>query len=157
MDYKNLKRIVDLICENDLTEFKLTEENFSLSIKRGNGATTVVHTPSSSLPVSLPPPPDGMGAVPPAPSETPGPAADDHLVEVNSPMVGTFYQSPNPESKPFVSVGQEVSPDTVLCIVEAMKVMNDIKAECSGVVRQILVEDGNPVEYGQPLFRIEPN
>ena len=155
MDYKNLKRIVELITEHDLREFELEEEGSRLHVKRGpDGSETIVAAPA----YAAPPPPPAAGPAMPGGGPVAEPAEpDDGLVAIKSPMVGTFYGSPSPEAKPYVAVGDEINDDTVVCIIEAMKVMNPLKAETSGVVRAILVENGDPVEYGQPLFKIQPS
>ncbi|MGH7690926.1 MAG: acetyl-CoA carboxylase biotin carboxyl carrier protein, partial [Gemmatimonadaceae bacterium] len=125
-------------------------------------------TVQMAAPVQMPPmmagandlrltPPQGMLAVVPEPAAEPAAAAAPVGVEVKSPMVGTFYHSPEPGAKPYVSVGARVSKGQVLCIIEAMKIMNEIESEYAGVVKEILVEDSQPVEYGQALFRIDPN
>ncbi len=115
------------------------------------------HSPESvSLPASTPPanPGDSAGLVPT--TEEDAPAATDHLVEITSPMVGTFYRAPSPSADAFVEVGQRVSTGDVLCIIEAMKLMNELESDRDGVLREVCVEDGEPVEYGQVLFRVEP-
>lgn len=150
MDIKDIKRIVELMKANELTEFSMKDEDFELALKRGGSeAPQVVY---ASAPVAAPAP---------APVAAPAPAAaavdeDDGLIEIPSPIVGTFYRKPAPDADSFVSVGDEVSDETVVCIVEAMKVMNEIKAETKGVIKKILVDDGTPVQYGQPLFLVQP-
>jgi acetyl-CoA carboxylase biotin carboxyl carrier protein len=146
MEIKEIKRIVELMKVNDLTEFAIKDENFELSMKRGSSEPQLVY------------------AAPAAPVAGPAPAApaaaavdeDDGLIEIPSPIVGTFYRRPAPDADNFADVGTAVSEDTVVCIVEAMKVMNEIKAEVRGVIRKVLVDDATPVQYGQPLFLVEP-
>jgi len=157
MELRDIKKIVEMMKANELSEFELEDQGFRLSIKRG--------TISLSQPAA-PPVPVAPGATNPPPNtdvQAIGSAAMEEskkeetaLVEITAPIVGTFYRAPAPDAEPFVSVGQEVDEDTVLCIIEAMKVMNEIKAEMRGVVRKILVENATPVEYGQALFKIEP-
>lgn len=142
--------------KNDLSVFKLEQEGFKITLKRG--ADPIVTT-TMSAPVALPP--AALAAPSAAPANgggTPSPAAGngEKLKEITSPMVGTFYSSPSPEAQPFIKPGQEITPDTVVCIIEAMKVMNEIKAECSGVVVDCVAENGKPVQYGQVLFRVRP-
>jgi acetyl-CoA carboxylase biotin carboxyl carrier protein len=155
MEIKDIKRIVELMKSNDLTEFAMKDEDFELTLKRGsNEPPQVVY---ASVPASAP-----MAAVPAAapaaaPAGAPAGSDDDGLIEIPSPIVGTFYRKPAPDADNFVSVGSEVSEDTVVCIVEAMKVMNEIKADVKGVIRKILADDASPVQYGQPLFLVEPN
>ncbi len=157
MELKDIKAIIDLMKKNSITEFELEEKDSKLRLKRGlNGAVPVSQgdeaVPVLSVPVSAP------VALPAASVAAPvtSPMVNSGEVDIKSPMIGTFYRSPSPESAAYVEVGAEVNPDTVVCIIEAMKVMNEIKAEVKGVVTQILVESGKPVEFGQPLFKIRP-
>ena len=156
LDLKEIKAIIDLMKKNDLAVFKLERDGFKLELE--------VHRPSPS-PVALAYPqiatPSVYPAAPGVASARPsasGQAADqttESYKEIVSPMVGTFYRAPSPDSAPFVEVGQEVTEDTVVCIIEAMKVMNEIKAEVSGSILEILVENGTPVQFGQSLFRVK--
>lgn len=150
MKIDEIKAIAEIVAANDLAELKLEREGFSLEIKRG-GNTVVAAAPVSVIA------PAPAAAPAPAPAAAPAaPAADNaKRITIDSPLVGTLYRAPSPEAAPFVKVGDKVTPDTVVCIVEAMKVMNEIKAEKSGVIRDILVENGSAVEFGQPLFVIE--
>ena len=154
MELKEIKSVIDLMSRNGLTEFELERDNFKIRICKsaGGGAPQITYLPSA--PVSLPAPqaagsPQPQTALPPSP-------AKQNLPTINSPMVGTFYRSPSPDSASYVEVGTQVTEDTVVCIIEAMKVMNEIKAEMRGVITEILVESGKPVEFGQPLFSIKP-
>ncbi|MCA1807979.1 MAG: acetyl-CoA carboxylase biotin carboxyl carrier protein [Kiritimatiellia bacterium] len=143
MKLEEIKEIVQLMTDNDLTEFEVEEEGVRMAIKRGY-----------ALPPLPPPAPVPVAVAAVAPNVTE--EVDDGRYEiVKAPFVGTFYQSSSPETSPFVNIGQEVGPESVLCIVEAMKVMNEIKAEVCGIVREIMVENARPVQYGQPLFKIE--
>lgn len=155
MDLKDIKAIIDLMKKNSLTEFELERQDFKIKLKRGqNGGSHVAYDdpPSSGyLPATSPVP---GAAVLPGPAATPPPAAG--TAEIKSPMIGTFYRAPSPEAQNYVEVGSEVGPDTVVCIIEAMKVMNEIKAEMRGVITSVQVENAKPVEFGQPLFRIKP-
>jgi acetyl-CoA carboxylase biotin carboxyl carrier protein len=163
MKIEEIKTIVKLMSENDLTEFKIESEDMHLCIRRGTQQTAAVATPAAiaAQPAALPvpaavpvPPPAAAAPAPAAPAETAKPAVSaDKIVE--SPIVGTFYRSSAPGSEAFVKVGSKVDADTTVCIIEAMKVMNEIKAEKSGVIKEILVENGQPVEFGQPLFILE--
>ena len=142
MKIDDIKAIAEIVAANDLAELKLERDGFTLEIKRGSSA--VVAAPVSVI------------APAPVAAAAPAPAADNaNRITIDSPLVGTLYRAPSPEAAPFVKVGDKVTPDTVVCIVEAMKVMNEIKAEKSGVIRDILVENGSAVEFGQPLFVIE--
>ncbi len=148
MQLDKVKEIIDLMTANGLAEFEMEENGVRLSIKKG-GAVQVVQT----VPAMAPPPSKSGPLAAPAPA---APVIDDpRMTFVKAPFVGTFYRAPAPDAEPYVTVGQDVSPDTVLCIVEAMKVMNEIKAEIKGVVREIMVENANAVQYNQPLFKIE--
>jgi acetyl-CoA carboxylase biotin carboxyl carrier protein len=154
MELKEIKKIVEMMTENDLAEFLLEEEAFTLQLKRGTaGITQIVSAPQQMMaaPVAAAP----VQAAAPAAAPT---AADSDagLVPIKSPMVGTFYRSPSPDSDVFVQVGQDVSPDTVVCIIEAMKVMNEIQSEVKGKIKKVLVDNATPVQFGQPLFLVEP-
>lgn len=150
MDLKDIKAIVDLMKKNALTEFELEHQDFKIKLKRGLGAPASADEP----PIYTPPPVAAAPVAVPSPAPSAVPSQE---LEIKSPMIGTFYRAPSPESDDYVEVGTEVTPESVVCIIEAMKVMNEIKAEVKGVVTQILVENGKPVEFGQPLFRIRPN
>ena len=130
--------------KNDLSVFKMESEGVKITLKRGNDYQPMIHT---------------APMIAPAPVAVPAPAADpipkaEKLREITSPMVGTYYSSPSPDAQPYVKPGQEVTEDTVVCIVEAMKVMNEIKAECSGTIAEVVAESGKPVQFGQVLFRL---
>ncbi|MEI6715931.1 MAG: acetyl-CoA carboxylase biotin carboxyl carrier protein [Verrucomicrobiota bacterium] len=151
MELKDIKELIALIRKNDLSEFSLEQEGFKITLKRGAEYTPVISTAHSlpAAPVALP---AAVGA--PAPAAAPAAAAAQDGKDIPSPMVGTFYAAASPESSPFVAIGQQVTADTTICIIEAMKVMNEIKAETSGTIVEILAENGKPVQYGQALFRI---
>ncbi len=152
MDLKDIKAIIDLMKKNSITEFELERQDSKIRLKRGlNGGSAA---PDDYVPPStgtLPPP--APGGLPPV---TIAPVATGE-VEIKSPMIGTLYRAPSPEATNYVEVGSTVNSETVVCIIEAMKVMNEIKAETNGVITQILVENGKPVEFGQPLFKVRPN
>ena len=150
MELKDIKAIIDLMKKNSLTEFELEKEDFKIKLKRGNGQAVVSQPAEESAAgtYAVAPP------VPPLPPPGPPPSPE---VEIKSPMIGTIYRAPSPESGNYVDVGTEVHPDTVVCIIEAMKVMNEIKAEAKGVITQVLVENAKPVEFGQALFKIRPS
>jgi acetyl-CoA carboxylase biotin carboxyl carrier protein len=154
VDLKDIKAIIDLMKKNSVSEFELEKQDFKIRLKRGmNGGGVLVPQADEGQPVMGYAP---AAALPAAVSTgtTAAPAAVEP--EIKSPMIGTFYRSPSPESGSYVEVGSEVNPDTVVCIIEAMKVMNEIKAEVKGVITQVLVENAKPVEFGQPLFKIRP-
>jgi acetyl-CoA carboxylase biotin carboxyl carrier protein len=153
MELREIKTLIDLVTKNDLSEFDLEQEGFKIRIKRGE--KTVV----GMMPVANPIPP--LPATPqpvssPAPDAL-APAPTGGLKEILSPMVGTFYRTPAPDAPPLVEVGTHVTEDTVVCIIEAMKVMNEIKAEQRGTIVEILVENGKSTEFGKPLFRLKPD
>lgn len=149
MKIEEIKTIVKMMSDNDLTEFKIEAEEYNLCIKRGNEKTQIFTAAPAAMaaPVAAAPVAAAPVAAPAAPAEQEN--------TIDAPIVGTFYASPSPDAKVFVNVGDKVTVDTVVCIVEAMKVMNEIKAEKAGVIKEILVENSTPVEYGQALFVIE--
>ena len=147
MKIEEIKTIVKLMSDHDLTEFKIEAEAYNLCIRRGSGAAAPapVMVAAAPAPVQMAAPVAAAAPAPAAPAAAPAPAAP----------VGTFYRAASPEAQAFVKVGDHIAPDTVIGIIEAMKVMNEIKAEKSGVIKEVLVENGQPVEFGQPLFVIE--
>jgi len=146
--------------KNSVSEFELEKQDFKIKLKRsGNGGTGgVAYEDAPAQVMAYVPPVAALAPAPAAPQAVPAtPAsAPSTEVEIKSPMIGTFYRAPSPESGSYVEVGAEVNPDTVVCIIEAMKVMNEIKAEAKGVITQVLVENAKPVEFGQPLFKLRP-
>ena len=142
--------------KNSITEFELEEKDSKLRLKRGlNGGAPVTQNEDAMPMVPVSPAMPMISAAVPAP--VPAPIVSTGELDLKSPMIGTFYRSPSPESASFVEIGSEVNPETVVCIIEAMKVMNEIKAEIKGVITQTLVENGKPVEFGQPLFKVRPS
>jgi acetyl-CoA carboxylase biotin carboxyl carrier protein len=136
--------------ENDLVELEIADGKNKIALKRpGAGGPVVTQVPIAAAPIAAPAP-----AAAATPAEE---AKDDGLADIVSPMVGTFYSAPSPDSNPFVEVGSKVNADTVICIVEAMKVMNEIKAETSGTITEILCKTGEALEFGQPIFKVKPN
>lgn len=153
MDPKELKALIDLMNENDLLELEVVEEGKKVRLKKMyEGGPKLVPMPMAGVAGPAPAAGAAPAAAAPAPAAAPA-ARGGHLIK--SPMVGTFYATPNPESPAYVSTGDRVGADTVVCILEAMKVFNEIRAEVEGVVTEILVENGESVEYGQPLFRVD--
>ena len=153
MELKEIKKIVEMMTENDLAEFLLEEEAFTLQLKRGTaGITQIVSAPQQMMaaPAAVASAAAPAAAAPVAANENAG------LIEIKSPMVGTFYRSPSPDSDVFVQIGQDVTADTVVCIIEAMKVMNEIQSEVKGKIKKILVDNATPVQFGQALFLVEP-
>ena len=143
MDLKEIKELIALMRRNDLSVFKMEKEGFKITLKKGTDFQPVIATTAA---------PVAPAAAAPAAADAPKDEAS--LREITSPMVGTFYGSASPESPAYVSVGQEVTEDTVVCIIEAMKVMNEIKAEVRGVIAEVVAETGKPVQYGQALFKV---
>ena len=157
VDIKEIRTLIDLMKKNGVAVFKMEREGFKITLKTSEA--TVSHSVVTSQPMLAY---SGQAAQPasaPAPTASaPAPAAAPAAsggIEIKSPMVGTFYSSPSPDSPTFVSVGQEITPDTVICIIEAMKVMNEVKAEVAGTVTEICAENGKPVQFGQVMFRLK--
>jgi acetyl-CoA carboxylase biotin carboxyl carrier protein len=150
VDLKEIRTLIDLMKKNGLAVFKMEREGFKITLK-----TSSAKNADSVIAVAAPTP---AAVVPPqqTPSAPDGEAPPDTShKEIKSPMVGTFYAAPSPDAPPYVTAGQEITPDTVVCIIEAMKVMNEIKAEISGVIAEVLAENGKPVQFGQTLFRVK--
>ena len=148
-DTKRVRELIALMAENNLSEIELVEDKSKITLKRGG----------AYVPAAMPAPmhhaPAPAHATPTAPT-APAPAPEEDFTPIKSPMVGTFYSSANPESDAYVTIGSEVAAETVVCIIEAMKVFNEIRAEVSGTIVKILVQNGQAVEYNQPLFLVKP-
>jgi acetyl-CoA carboxylase biotin carboxyl carrier protein len=158
LDLKQIKQIIDLMKRSELSEFEFEEEGFKIKIKRGAGGLPVVSSSPVAAPVYSPTPTEQHSlAHRPAPASIPTATGADEagFAFVKSPMVGTFYRSPSPENPAFVDVNAKVDEKSVVCIIEAMKIMNEIQAETKGTVVEVLVENGQPVEYGQRLFKVK--
>ena len=145
MDLRKLKKLIDLVQESGIAELEITEGEEKVKIVKG-GALSVSAGPAAPAAA----PAESRPAAPATPASEPEAAAEGRVMK--APMVGTFYRSASPDSKPFVEVGQTVKEGETVCIIEAMKLMNEIEADAAGVIKAILVENGQPVEYGQPLF-----
>ena len=153
MDLKDIKAIIDLMKKNSVSEFEMEKEGFKIRLKRNGGAGPAVqYEDAPQIIYASQPVGTSTGGAP----QLAAPAAVSTGVEIKSPMIGTFYRSPSPESGSYVEIGSEVGPETVVCIIEAMKVMNEIKAEVKGVITEILVDNAKPVEFGQPMFKVRP-
>lgn len=154
MEIKEIRQLLKALAEHEASEFTLDTGEYKLTVKRG--AQVVMTQAPAQVPV-----PAAQPAAEPAPAveaaPAAAPAANTNLIDVLAPIVGTFYAAPSPDAPPFVKVGDRVKAGTVLCIIEAMKLMNEIEAEVAGVVREVAVSNEDPVEYGQVLFRIEPD
>ncbi|WP_320046848.1 acetyl-CoA carboxylase biotin carboxyl carrier protein [uncultured Ilyobacter sp.] len=147
MDIKHIKNLIALMTENDLSDLEVKEGETQIVLRRGKPPVVQAAAPAVVAPVAAP-----VGEAAPA---APAPAESNDTV-IRSPMVGTFYAAPDPDSAPFVNVGDEVNTETVVCLVEAMKVFNEIKAEVSGRLTKVLVSNGQAVEFDQPLFAVAP-
>jgi len=154
VDLKDIKAIIDLMKKNSITEFELERQDSKIRLKRGlNGNVATQPEDSVTLiPASIQP----TISVPSQQATTTQPVATGEI-DIKSPMIGTFYRAPSPEAASYIEVGAEVNAETAVCIIEAMKVMNEIKAEVKGMITQVLVENGKPVEFGQPLFKVRPS
>ena len=158
MNQKEIKELIDLLVEKDITEFELERGDMKLHVRRGNSA--VVHVPAPAAPAQPFAPPPPVAAAPISAADTSAarsaaaPVEEADLFIVKSPIVGTFYEAPSPGTPPFVKVGDTVKEGQVLCIIEAMKLMNEIETEVSGVLVKAFVSNGSPVEYGMPIFGI---
>ncbi len=156
MDAKEIKRLLEAMAGSDATELQLETGEYKLSVKRGLKQVAMpqlvpVATPMAAAAAPVSAPANSLAVAAEAP-----PLAVTHLVAVTAPIVGTFYATPSPEAPSYVKVGDRVTPGTVLCIIEAMKLMNEIEAEVAGMIKEVLVRNEEPVEYGQVLFHIEP-
>jgi acetyl-CoA carboxylase biotin carboxyl carrier protein len=153
MDLRKLKKLIDLVQESGIAELEITEGEEKVKIVKG-GAVSIVPASAAPLVLGTAPAPAEARSAPAAPAAPPAaePEAGQEGHVVKAPMVGTFYRSASPDAKPFVEVGQTIKEGQTICIIEAMKLMNEIEADASGVVKAVLVENGQPVEYGQPLF-----
>ena len=152
MDIKKIQDLVKLITKTNIGEISIEEKDFKITIKQKKEAVQNFAAPQfQHAPQQLPPPP----AKTEPPKEQPAPK-QDNLVTIKSPMIGTFYRQAGPGKPIFVNVGDEVTPGTVVCIIEAMKLFNEIESEVSGTIVKVLVEDASPVEFDQPLFLVEP-
>ena len=159
MDIKQIQELVKLINKTSIGEITIEEEGTKITIKQKKDPSQKIYTQSASAPSynapaapaqTLPPPSSNAPAAPPAAPK------QDNLVTIKSPMIGTFYRQAGPEKPIFVNVGDEVTPGKVVCIIEAMKLFNEIESEIKGTIVKVLVEDASPVEYDQPLFLVDP-
>lgn len=160
-DLKKIKELIEIMKENGLVEVEIKHGDDKIFLKRCGPGPTLNETTSGAAITnsSIPAAATGPNVMQPSATQEqpPAPEKDDGLVEIKSPIVGTFYATPSPDSEPFVELDSQVGPQTVVCIIEAMKVMNEIKAETSGTIAEILVTNGQAVEYGQVLFKVKPD
>lgn len=150
-----IKELIELVADKQFSEFELERGNFRLRLKKASKEIVEAAVPSQAAFIPPPPAPPTAVAAAPVPAPTPPAPAEENLHIVTSPIVGTFYHSPSPTAEPFVKLGDQVNTGQTLCIIEAMKLMNEIQSDVSGTVVKIFVENGQPVEYGQPLFGIK--
>lgn len=148
MDLQKVKELIDLMKENELVELEIEDGDTKVHLKRPGANPPVMH----HVPMAVAP----AAPTPAAPASTPAETKEDGLIEITSPIVGTFYQASSPDAEPYAKAGDSVTPDTVVCIVEAMKVMNEIKSEVTGTITEVCCKDGQAVEYGQVLFKVRP-
>ena len=154
VDLKDIKAIIDLMKKNSISEFELEKQDFKIRLRRTNNGNSQSYVSEEGVALPQLNPSHGAPTAPAVTSVTGSSTSTD--LDIKSPMVGTFYRAPSPEAGSYVEIGSEVNPETVVCIIEAMKVMNEIKAEVKGVVTQVLADNAKPVEFGQPLFKIRP-
>lgn len=159
MKAKEIRDLIDFISGSGLEEVNIETEEFKINVKRSSPQVTVAAAPAPAAPAAPAPAPAPAAAseAPKAAPAAPAPASDAHLITIKSPMIGTFYRSANPESAAFVNVGDAVKQGDPVCIIEAMKLFNEIESEISGKIVKVLVEDAQPVEYDQPLFLVDPS
>lgn len=160
MDFKQIQELIQLVNDSNIGEVTIEQKEFKITIRQKEEQITQVmaasmpqmQLPMQQAPAALP----AAGTAPAAPAAAPAPAASANTITIKSPMIGTFYRRPSPDKPDFVKAGDEVSPGKVVCIIEAMKLFNEIESEVKGKIVKILVEDASPVEYDQPLFLVEP-
>jgi len=153
MDIKQIQELIRFVSKSGVNEVSLEQKDFKITIKTNQAATIVNATIPVAAPVAAPAAP--VAAAPAAPVAAPV-ADTSHYITIKSPMIGTFYHSPTPDKPIYVNVGDEIKPGTVVCIIEAMKLFNEIEAEVSGRIVKVLVQNASPIEYDQPLFLVEP-
>lgn len=164
MELKDIQNLIKFVAKSGASEVKLEMEDIKITVKTGSGKTETTILQSAVSPAQMP---VVSQVVPQAEPTTPAPAApaipaaapeeDSNLVTITSPIIGTFYRKPSPDKANFIEIGDSVSPDSVVCVIEAMKLFNEIESEVSGKIVKILVDDSSPVEFGQPLFLVDPS
>ena len=161
MDLKEIQALIKFVAKSGAQEVSLETEDFKINIKTGSDAEqpTIIQAMAPQAPVAMAAAPAPAAPAPAAPAPVDEAPADDNsnYITIKSPMIGTFYRSANPEADAFVKVGDEVNPGDVVCIIEAMKLFNEIESEVSGKIVKVLVDDQTPVEYDQPLFLVDPS
>jgi acetyl-CoA carboxylase biotin carboxyl carrier protein len=154
MDIKEIQELIRFVAKSGVNEVELERDGFKLSIK-ANAPAPVAQVVAAPMPVQVAAP-DPVAAAAPAPAAAPAASNETNYLTITSPMIGTFYRTPGPDKDPFVNVGDLVEPGKVVCIVEAMKLFNEIESEVKGRIVKVLVDNASPVEYGQPLFLVDP-
>jgi acetyl-CoA carboxylase biotin carboxyl carrier protein len=162
MDFKQIQELVKMINKSNISELSIEQDKFKITIKqKDNEVQQVIAVPAATAPIQTVPAvapaaaPAPVAAAP-APAAAPSAPKADNLITIKSPMIGTFYRAAGPDKAPFINVGDEVTAGKVVCIIEAMKLFNEIESEVSGKIVKVLVDDASPVEYDQPLFLVEP-
>ncbi|WP_295118762.1 acetyl-CoA carboxylase biotin carboxyl carrier protein [uncultured Chitinophaga sp.] len=158
MDFKQIQELIKMVNKSNISELSIEQDKFKITIKQKDAEGQIVAVPAMAPVQAYAQPVAQVAATPQAPAAgTPAVApVKDNLITIKSPMIGTFYRSAGPDKPPFVNVGDDVSAGKVVCIIEAMKLFNEIESEVSGKIVKILVDDASPVEYDQPLFLVEP-
>jgi acetyl-CoA carboxylase biotin carboxyl carrier protein len=159
MDFKQIQELIKVINKSNIGEISIEEKDFKITIKQKEDQIQTVYASAAPAPVYASAPVQQLSAAPAALPDAAAPAAApkaDNLVTIKSPMIGTFYRRPTPDKPLFAEVGTEITPGKVVCIIEAMKLFNEIESEISGRIVKVLVDDASPVEYDQPLFLVEP-
>ncbi len=159
MDLKEIQNLIKFVAKSGASEVKLEMEDIKITIKTGSEKTetTIVQAPMGMAPMPISAPAAPVAPVEAAPTDSKPKDESSNYIEITSPIIGTFYRKPSPDKQVFVEVGDNVNSETVVCMVEAMKLFNEIEAEVSGKIVKVLVEDGTPVEFGQPLFLVDPS
>ena len=161
MDIKSIQELLKQVNRSNLEEVEIEQKDFRIRIKKQTAEKNVVVSTVAPQPIAIQQPVQEVAAPvaeqKPAPEQKAAPAAEDNLITIKSPMIGTFYRSPSPDKEPFAKVGDTISSGQVLCIIEAMKLFNEIESEVEGKIVKILVDNATPVEYDQPLFLVEPS
>lgn len=157
MNIKEIQDLIKFVSKSGVSEVEIEQKDFKITIKTPVGGAPMAMMPAMA-PVAMPAAPAPVAALAPAaaPATAAAPAQASNLIEIKSPMIGTFYRSAGPDKPPFIEVGQSIKPGDKVCIIEAMKLFNEIESEISGTIVKVLVNDSSPIEYDQPLFLVEP-
>ncbi|MEN9369717.1 MAG: hypothetical protein RI952_582 [Bacteroidota bacterium] len=158
MDIKEIQELIKFVAKSGVSEVSIDRKDFKLTIKAQGNAPALINMQAAPVQVAASPAPVAVaaGAAPAAATPAAAPAENANLITIKSPMIGTFYRSGSPDKPAFVNVGDKIGPGNVLCVIEAMKLFNEIEAEISGKIVKILVDNASPIEYDQPLFLVEP-